>query len=397
MSDAMHSEGHHIQTSSSRDLFFALAPQLLAVCITFLLTGAAFAALPLFVSRALGFGPAVIGLLTGLSFLFAILVRLRAGGYADQHGPKPVIVVGLGMVILSGLFSAAAVEFKAQETTAVALLIVGRLCLGGAEGMVMVAAQTWALAIAGPRRSGLVIGWVGTAMFAAMAIGAPLGGMLYAGFGFIAVAAAMIAIPLPVLLVIRHLRSAQVAAGDGIVILDVARRIALHCFAMSLVAISYGAIMSFSVLLFEERGWVPVWGGLTGFSLALVFARVFGGTLPDRFGGVRTALWSLLVMILGLGLLAFSREVVWGLAGTCLTGLGYALVYPSIGREALDRIPARSKGSAMAVYASAASLMIGLGGPVLGLLAEANGNGFVFAAAGGLAIVAMALTLRLRT
>ena len=376
---------------STTRLLRALLPQMLAVCVTFLLTGAAFAAVPLFVARGLGQGPAVIGFLTGLSFLFSIVTRLWAGSFADSRGPKWTILAGLGLAIFAGLFSGAAWVLREVPAWAVAALIAGRVCLGGAEGIVMVSGQTWALAVAGTDRSGLVIGWVGTAMFVAMALGAPVGGVVYAQFGFGVVALVMILAPLPLLALIARLPGATVASGQALVVWDVLRRIALHCGTMALVGIGYGTIVSFSVLLFEDRGWTPAWAGLTLFSFALVVARVFAGSAPDRFGGTRTALWSLTFMTGGFAFLAltFSNPVAY--TGAFLAGAGYALVYPALAREMLKRVPARNRGSAMALYASTISLVLGIGSPLLGMMAERLGTAAVFGFAGAMSLLAMAI------
>lgn len=376
---------------SQMALLRRLAAQLAAVCMVFLMTGAAFAAVPLFVSRELGHGPAVIGLLTGMSFLFAIAARLWAGGYADRRGPKRAILSGLALAALAGVFSLAAYLLRSSEALAVATLIIGRALLGGAEGIVMVSGQAWALAVAGPARSGLVIGWVGTAMFVAMAVGAPLGGALYAVGGFGALGLAMIFVPILAVLGLWRLPAAEIAGGQPMVVWHVFRRIALHCLTMALVGIGYGVIVSFSVLLCEERGWTPTWAGLTLFSVGLVVARVSAGSAPDRFGGVRTALWSLAVMVAGFAAMAFSQDRIIAFAGATVAGLGYSLVYPALAREALRRIPDRNRGSAMALYASTISLVLGLGGPFMGLMAELWTTGAVFVFAMAAALVAMVM------
>ena len=60
---------------------------------------------------------------------------------------------------------------------------IGRRLLGGAESFIITAAVSWGLALVDPR-----IAWVGSAMFAAFAIGVLAGSALYAAYGFAAVA-----------------------------------------------------------------------------------------------------------------------------------------------------------------------------------------------------------------
>jgi hypothetical protein len=55
--------------------------------------------------------------------------------------------------------------------------------LGGAESFIVTGAFTWGLALVGPQKTGEIMAWVGTAMYAAFGVGAPTGTTLYAGYG----------------------------------------------------------------------------------------------------------------------------------------------------------------------------------------------------------------------
>lgn len=371
-----------------------IAPQLATVALMYLLTGAALAAIPLFLVRDLGFGPTVVGLVTGLPFLFAILTRLYSGGFADRHGPKRALMVGLGLATLSGGIGLGAVLLVGQPVAAATVLLIARICLATAEGFVMVGAQTWGLALGGQARSGLIVGWVGTAMFGAMAAGAPIGGVLFSVGGYVAVTCAILLTPLVVMVPLARLQAQTLDASKRLPLGDVARRILPFCVAIAFVGFGYGAIISFSVLLFEARGIPETWAALTLFSVALVAARIFAGGLPDRYGRARVALWSLAVMIGGLMAMALGPGRGLAFGGAFLAGLGYALVYPAIAREALARIPDRNRGAALSVYSSSVYVTLGIGGPILGLLAGAFGVAFVFVFASVMAGVAMVLILR---
>ena len=80
--------------------------------------------------------------------------------------------------------------------TSVSILLLGRGLLGGAESFIITASVSWGLALVDSRSTGKVIAWVGSAMFAAFAIGAPAGSALYAAHGFAAIAIATAVAPL---------------------------------------------------------------------------------------------------------------------------------------------------------------------------------------------------------
>jgi hypothetical protein len=60
----------------------------------------------------------------------------------------------------------------------------------------------------------------------------------------------------------------------------------------------------------------------------------------------------------------------WRFVGLTLTGLGYSLVHPGFGVEALHRAPAHSRSLAMGAYTAFLDLSLGLASPALGLVAS---------------------------
>lgn len=138
-------------------------------------------------------------------------------------------------------------------------------------------------------------------------------------------------------------------------------------------SVGFGAVTTFVVLLFAQRGWGLAWLALTVFATGFVLARVLFGHLADRIGGAKVALVSALVEAVGLVL-------VWLAPWGAVAGFGYSLVYPGFGVEAVRRAPAESRGLAMGAYTAFPDLALGLANPALGLLAGGFGLGTVFLA-----------------
>jgi MFS family permease len=185
----------------------ALLPIMVVVLIAFLIIGFALPVLPLHVHQGLGLSTFVVGLVTGTQFTAAIISRVWSGRYADRRGAKRAVVAGLLTAIVSGLLYLLSLRFVDAPWVSVTFLLIARALLGGAESFIITGAVTWGLALVGPQRAGRVIAWMGMAMFAAFAVGAPVGTSLYFHGGFAAVAVATTLVPLGTLLVVAPLAS----------------------------------------------------------------------------------------------------------------------------------------------------------------------------------------------
>jgi len=142
--------------------------------------------------------------------------------------------------------------------------------------------------------------------------------------------------------------------------------------------VGFGAVTTFVVLLFAEHGWGPAWLAFTALSVAFIVGRLAFGHLPDRVGGAKVALVCVVIEALGLLLIWAAPWYSLAVAGVALTGLGYSLVYPGFGVEAVRRAPPESRGLAMGTYTAFLDLSLALTGPVLGMVADHAGLGAVF-------------------
>ena len=381
--------------AAARSVIAVLLPIMAAVSIAFVVIGLALPVLPLHVHKGLGLGTFVVGLVAGSQFVASLVSRVWAGQFADSRGAKHAVVAGLLAAVAGGLLYLLSLRFAGTPLVSVTILLLGRALLGGAESFIITGGVTWGLALAGPANAGKVIAWVGMAMFAALALGAPLGTTLYAIGGFSAIAAATIFIPLATTVVVAPLAPVRPQRGDRPALLKVARAVWMPGFGSALSSIGFGTMIAFSSLLSVERHWSPVWLLFSVFAASLVAARLFLGHMPDRLGGARVALVSVLIEAAGLGLIWLAPAQASAVAGALLTGFGFALVYPGLGVEAVRRAPPQSRGLAMGAYTAFLDVALGFGSPALGLVAGWAGLGAVFLAGALVVLCAAAIAARL--
>src|SRR6185437_6445115 len=347
------------------------------------------------VHRDLGLSNFVVGLVAGSQFVASLLSRVWAGQFADRRGAKRAVVAGLLAAVAGGLLYLLSLRFVGAPFVSVTILLLGRALLGGAESFIITGGVTWGLARVSRAYAGRVIAWVGMAMFAALALGAPLGTALYATGGFEAIAVATMLVPLATIALVAPLAGIPPQRGARSSLLSVARAVWMPGVGAALSSIGFGTMIAFSSLWSAERHWRPVWLLFSVFAASLVAARLFLGHLPDKLGGARVALVSVLIEAAGLALIWLAPTRALAAAGALLTGFGFALVYPGLGVEAVRRVPPQNRGLAMGAYTAFLDIALGFGSPALGLVATWAGLGAVFLAGALIVLCTAAVALRL--
>ncbi|MGY8680917.1 arabinose transporter [Bradyrhizobium sp. UFLA05-153] len=368
-----------------------LLPIMGVVFVAFLVIGIAMPVLPLHVHDGLGQSTFVVGLVAGSQFAASLISRPMAGHYSDTRNAKRAVIVGLLAAAASGLLYLLSLGLMKTPSISVAVLLLGRGLLGTAESFIITAAVSWGLALADSRSTGKVIAWVGAAMFAAFAIGAPAGSALYAGYGFAAIAWATAAAPLVTLLLVVPVPAVAPAQHARFSFAEVVGAVWVPGLGSALGSVGFGAVITFVALLFATRGWPNGWLAYTAYAVAFILARIFFSHLPDRIGGAKVALVCALVEAVGQALIWLAVRPEMALAGAALTGFGFSLVYPGFGIEAVRRVPAQSRGLAMGAYTAFLDLAQGVASPALGLMARGAKLNVVFLASAATVLCAVAV------
>ena len=374
-----------------------ILPLMAAVFVVFLVTGVALPALPIHIHQRLGLGAFAVGTVAGAQFAASLISRVGAGAFSDARGAKLALLLGLGMASAAGLLYLLSLAFLGAPLASAAILLAGRAVLGAGESFVIVGAQSWGLAAAGPENAGKAISWLGVAMYAAFAVGAPLGAALFEVYGFAAISLATVFAPIATLAFVAPLAPVMASPRSKSGLLRVAASVLTPGLALAFSSVGFGAMAAFSVLYFVERDWSPAWQAYTAFALAFIAARLLLGHLPDRNGGAKIAAIFAAIETLGFAVLWAAPSRGWGLLGAVLVGFGYSLVFPGLGVEAVRRAPLDARGLAIGVYTAYLDVALGALLPVLGLLGGMAGLDAVFLASALLSFASVPIAIRLAT
>ena len=384
-----------VQAPPAANMLSQLLPITLAVFIGFLAVGLPLPVLPLHVHDGLGMSTLVVGVVIGTQFAAALLSRAWAGNLADTRGAKRAMVMGFLLSSCSGAAYLASLAFPASPTASVWVLLLGRVLLGCGESLIVTGALSWGVGLMGPQNAGKVMAWVGIAMYGAYAAGAPAGVAVNTIQGFAGIAAAAIILPLLALVMVANVRAVAPTATRRTPFYKVLGVVWGAGTGLALSSVGFGVITAFIALLFAARHWGNASLAFTAFGLAFIGARLFFGHLPDKLGGARVALFSVLIEAVGRLLIWGADTAIVAYTGAALTGFGYSLAFPGFGVEAVRRAPPQNRGIAMGAYVAFLDLSLGITGPVLGAVAGAWGVGAVYLAGAIAAASSLLLAVRL--
>jgi MFS family permease len=335
----------------------------------YLAVGLPLPVIPIFVHHNLGFSNLIVGLVIGIQFLATVLTRGYAGKLTDHHGGKRSALQGAAVCALGGLLYLVAAMPGLSPAISLSVIVVGRLAAGFGESQFVTGCVSWSIASVGLHRAGMSMSWTGIAMFAALAIGAPVGMALYQTYGLEAAMAACIVAPLIAAVIAFREVSYTSPVGRRLPFFSVIGQIWREGLGLMLQGVGLSGLTAFASLYFAARNWGHAGLVMTAFGIGFIFVRLVLGSLPDRMSGYRVALWSLAVEAIGQAMLWVAPHEVVALAGALVTGLGCALVFPALGVEALKRVLPANRGSAMGAFVAFLDIAYGLSGPAAGVIA----------------------------
>ncbi|MGO1308801.1 MAG: MFS transporter [Kluyvera intermedia] len=363
---------------------------------SYLTIGLPLAVLPGYVHDVMGFSAFWAGLVISLQYFATLLSRPHAGRYADQLGPKKIVVFGLCGCFLSGLGYLLASLGSDWPLISLVLLCLGRVILGIGQSFAGTGSTLWGVGVVGAPHIGRVISWNGIVTYGAMALGAPLGVLCYSYLGLQGLALAIMAVAAVAILAALPRDEVKAAKGKPMSFRAVLGRVWPYGMALALSSAGFGVIATFITLFYDAKGWDGAAFALTLFSCAFVGTRLLFPNGINRLGGLNVAMICFSVEILGLLLVGFATMPLLAKIGTFLAGAGFSLVFPALGVVAVKAVPQQNQGAALATYTVFMDLSLGITGPLAGLIMAYMGVSTIYIAAAGLVALALLLGWRLK-
>jgi MFS family permease len=327
---------------------------------------------------------AALGLLVGAPAITGVLMRPLGGRLADRVDPARVVLVG-ALAMAAGIAPALAWDGTAA-------LLLSRLLVGAGEGAMMAATVLWLLRLAGPERRGRALGHIGLANYAGLTIGPLLADALGLVRGTVLIAAALLPLLGVLVALLAERPRAEEATGDERAGGRVLVMVVWPGIALMLVNVGYVAFLAFGGTVAGTALVIPL------FAAGVIVTRTLGAQMPDRLGGRRTVLVAAPLAAAGLLVLGLAGPVATGaaLAGTLLFALGQGFAVPGLGLMALAGVSPERHGAAAGMFFAFFDAGVGLGGPLIGVVARLSTPQGALAVAAGAVLAAATLVAQAR-
>jgi predicted MFS family arabinose efflux permease len=222
--------------------------------------------------------------------------------------------------------------------------------------------------------------WNGVAMYGGLAAGAPTGILLQQYFGNAVAFSSILILAIIGWIAVRKLQAVPIHKADKprVSFARVVSQISTYGFGLAFSAISFGCISSFITLFFQDKGWANASLAFVLFGTSYIGVRVFFASYTNKYGGNKVAFVSLLIQLIGQIMLwqAFLPEMA--LLGAFVTGIGFSLIFPAFGVEAVKDVEPQMRGTALGAYVAFFDVALAIVAPLAGIVASSFGYQNVF-------------------
>ncbi|MFD4745651.1 MFS transporter [Streptomyces rubiginosohelvolus] len=361
-----------VETTDKRSMRYALLISL-AAGIGYLPFALTLPILPGHVTDRLHGGPADVGAVVSGYAVTSLLFRPVSGVLTNRLGTRALSVAGAVLTALP------TVCYPLAGSTS--QLVGLRLLVGVGMGVMHAATGVWPVQLVAKDRQNWALGLGGTVNYLALGLGVPLGTLIahWAGTaGTFVVAGLVTLLVIPIVLCVPEVRLSSKTDKA-----DVERRRAvlgtvLPSVALILTAFGFAAVATFAVAKFNALGVAGGAAVVTAYSLTVVLLRTAGTWIRWEATRPRTLVALFLVEAVGIALVGLSGELVMGVVGGVLTGVGMWQIYPALGVFVVRSVSERGRALALSVFGACFTAGVAIGSGSLGLIAQAAGYQAMF-------------------
>lgn len=321
---------------------------------------------PVYVKN-LGGKDSIIGLITGIFTVSALVARPLSGRVLDKIGRKGVFIAGMGISILAVL--------SYGWIPTIGLILLFRLIHGFGWGASSTASSTVASDNIPRERFGEGMGYFSLASSFAMAVAPAVGLYVVSKYSFhilffVSAGLAILGFLLAFTLKYQKVEKQEQPKVKAALYEKSSIRPSIVIF---FVCITYGSLTSFLPLYAAQKGIQNIGLFFTVFAVSLLISRPAFGKIIDRFGFDFAVVPGLSCVLIAMVLLSQASVLPVFLVVAFVYGTGFGAVQSSLQTMAVVNTPPHRLGAANATFLTGFDSGIGLGAIILGAVASTVG------------------------
>lgn len=344
--------------------------------------------LPVYV-KGMGGDDVVIGWVTGLFTISALLIRPVAGAALDRFGRKWLFIGGLGTFIL--------ITAAYSYLPTIGLILLFRFLHGFGWGVASTASNTIASDIIPKKRFGEGMAFFTLASNLAMAIAPAVGLYVLHAINFRTVShvsALLVGGSFLLAFVVRYKNvKAEIDIQKQVVrpIAFVEKSSIRPSLVIFFVTITYGAINSFLSLYASKQGIENIGIFFTVYAISMLISRPGFGLLVDKKGISVAVIPGMLFVILAMFTLFLANDLTMFLVSAAIYGVGFGATQTSLQTMAVMDAPRDRLGVANSTFFTGFDSGIGIGSIVLGVVAKYLGYSLMYLISAAFVVIALLL------
>lgn len=332
------------------------------------------ATLPLYVED-IGGREKILGWVTGLATISAVLIRPFVGIALDKTSRKIMFIIGLIILLVStyflGVFSY------------IWLILIIRFINGIGWGIGNTTAMTIASETIPIKRFGEGIGLFNLSNGLGMALGPLIGISMMNAQSFSKVALLGGILVLAALILSQFIRYKSVDKPVKAHIrkdkfLSIEKESLGPALTIGMITITYGAVIAFIPIYGIEQGVENIGLFFTIFALFLMFIRPIAGKMIDKKGFDVFVYSGIIILMLSMIILSQSQNIIIFTVSAALYGIGFGLLESSLLTMAVAYAPEGKIGSVNAAFFAFFDGGLGLGSIIAGIIASVTGYGRMY-------------------
>ena len=329
--------------------------------------------LPVYFSQ-LGSGERLVGILVGITGVASLISRFLVGGFLRRYSEKRAMIFG---AVLFSLTLPAAIFLRSFWP-----LLAVRIFQGIAFASMHTAAVTYAINVIPSAYRGQGLAYFMLAPNLAMALVAPSGIFVINQYGFTTFFLSCTGLSVCALLLTWKERehravSAPEQSPPAASIFLPEWKIIVPGLANFLQMFVYGALTAFIPLYALRCGITNPGLFFTAMAAAMITGRIFGGKILDAYNKERIILVLILISMMAIVILSFSKTLPLFIFVGLLWGVGAAFFMPACMAYALE-FAGTSSGAAVGTFQALVDLGMAIGPVIMGLIIPITGYPMMF-------------------